>query len=314
MMNSKKKIHSKISDSEKIQQADYQVHRKNTLSKWWFRIAVALFAATVLYILIFSDFMRITTIHVSGTTTLQSAEVQNVIQQELDQKFVSVIPRNTFPFAVPTMIERKLKETFRRIDTLQITREFPDTLRAVVTEHEAVLVWCRDRDKNDCYVIDRNGVAYEHVDWSSPDIVQNDQVTIIEEKGYEVQLNETILSPEYVDRLMHVRGAMGRASNVLFHEEIIVSSRISKDARLTTGEGWYILVGLAQPLDETERTVHTFFKKTAFEKPRKELEYIDARISEKIFYRFKGDPVESDEEKASDEERSSAETEQKIEE
>lgn len=302
-MQSKKKIHSKISHSEDALQEGHNARREYKISRWWFRLVFVLFIGTVVYILFFSDFMRITTITVSGTHVLTESDIERSIQEELDDKFLGVIPRNTFPFVGEKMIERKLEDTFRRIDTVWVNRVFPDTVNAVIVEHEAVLVWCRDQGKSDCYMIDRNGVAYEHVDWSSPDIVQNDQVTVIDEKGYEVILNDAVLAPEYVEQLMHVRGAIGRASGIGFNEDIIVPSRISNEARLEAQEGWIMLVGLAHPLEQTERTIKTFFEKTVFEKSREELEYVDARVAEKVFYRFKGDPVESDEEKeVSDEE------------
>lgn len=301
MQENRKKARSKISQSEQLQQERHDARREYKVSRGWFRIVLFLFIGTVFYILFFSDFMRITTTAVTGTNVLTEAEIKQVMQAELDDKLLGVIPRNTFPFVVPQLIEQKLTETFRRIDSVEVKSVFPNTLTATITEHDAVLVWCRDHGKTDCYMIDRNGATYERVDWSSPDIVQNDQVTIIDEKGYDVLLNDTVLSPEYVDQLMHVRGAMGRASGILFDDDILVPSRISNEARLTTQEGWYILVGLDHSLEKTERTVTTFFDKTAFDKPREELEYVDVRIGEKVFYRFKGDPVESDDEESSEE-------------
>jgi len=296
MQRDKKKTRSKISQSEQLKEDGHAAQREYKVSRWWFRIVLVLFMGTVFYILFFSDFMRITTITVTGTHVLTESEINQMMREELDHKFFGIVPRSTFPFVAPKIIEQKLAETFRRIDTVTVKGVFPDTLTAMITEHDAVLVWCRDHGKTDCYMIDRNGTAYEHVDWSSPDIVQNDQVTIIDAKGYDVVLNDVVLSPEYVDQLMHVRGAIGRASGVFFDDDIVVPSRISNEARLTTPEGWYLLVGLAQPLAQTERTVRTFFEETAFEKAREELEYVDVRITEKVFYRFKGDPEESNEE------------------
>lgn len=294
MKRNKKKSHSKIAQSDDLQQEGHNERQNYKMSRWWFYFVMLFFIGTTVYIFFFSDFMRITSITVSGTEVLSESDVQQILQQELDHKFIGIIPRATFPFVAPHLMEKKLKETFRRIDTVHVQRVFPEKLVVVIVEHEAVLVWCRDHAKDDCYMIDRNGTAYERVDWSSPDIMQNDQVTIIDEKGYDVVMNDTILVPEYVEHLMNVRGAMGRASNVLFHEDIVVPSRISKEARLTTEEGWYMLVGLKAPLEVTERTVKTFFEMTEFEKARSELEYVDARIPQKVFYRYKGDLEELD--------------------
>lgn len=77
-------------------------HRKRRIfSRILFYILLLAFLGTVLYILLFSNYLEIANINIRGNFELQSSDLRQALRSSMDGNYLKIIPKNNFLFAFP---------------------------------------------------------------------------------------------------------------------------------------------------------------------------------------------------------------------
>src|SRR6266568_4738975 len=130
-----------------------------------FYVLTFAFVAVLLYLLFFSAQMQINNITVTGTQELSSQEIEQKVEQSLQGNYLKVIPKNNFLFVSQGSIENFIKNDYKKVRSVTVTKKFPDAVAVNVDERKGLLVWCRG--DNDCFLLDENGIAYSNADFNS---------------------------------------------------------------------------------------------------------------------------------------------------
>lgn len=268
------------------------IKRKRKIAKV---IAVAAVIITVLILLFRLPIFRIKTIEVSGNQLVQTDQLVDAAWQQLLGNYALIIPNNNIFFMRKGFLHDVLLEAFPRIATLDVQRGNLRTLELEVKERPHAFVWCQDPTMSNCYFADDDGLLFAKAPYFSESVfltffggdisegatidsyILNDheefhrlilQIHTLEDADFSITKIHIGARREYIFDVSHI-GQM-RTPNA----KIFVTTKIEPKTSVYN-------LGLAMNTDDF---------KTSFAQNASALQYIDARLSEKIFYKF-GSPA-----------------------
>lgn len=253
-------------------------------------ILIALFFAVAVYSFVFSGFLEIADISIHTDGNIHINDIRNSINQEIDNKYFKTISRKNFIFLNKKRIEEKLKNDFRKIKKISIEKKFPNKLIIEIQERNLILFLC---SKGECYYIDERGYAYEKIGLSSF-INHEETIELVDESGKEIRENEYVLLPTYIEFITNIADNLKKETELDILKEYRTRSRISEELIVQTKKGWDIYLTAKVPMDKSIQTLRTLLNRHLMLRDLNELEYVDLRSENKVFYRMKGGVVEEE--------------------
>lgn len=253
------------------------------VSKIIFYILSAGFVVVLLYVLFFSQYLQILNIEVTGTREIGSQEIRQRIESALQGKHIGIIPKNNFMFITQGNVDNILKGEFKKIRTVTLTKKFPDTVSVNIDERKALLVWCSE---NRCYLLDENGSAYSEADFNSQEFIQNNLLQISDTSGREIAVGENVIEVSYEKYVLGIKEALS-STGLNDGGKYFTPSRMAEEIRVKTQEGPELYFSMQFSLESAIATLDTILKKEIPSDRIGDVEYIDLRNENKVFYKFK---------------------------
>jgi len=257
------------------------------------------FLGVLIYSLFFSNFLAIEKISVADSGELSPEKIIDFIENEISGKYLGTVAKNNFLLIFPNNLEKKIKDKFKKIKKISIEKKFPDKLGIEIEERNLILSLC---SRGDCYFIDENGYAYEKANFNLDDVGQNEIIKLIDESGKEISEGEYVLMPSYVDFIVKIEDSIKDGINMDILNEYRTESRISEEVIVQTKKGWDIYLNSKIPIEKSMRTLKILLNRQIMLKELNDLEYIDLRSDNKVFYRMIGGVTQEEEETRKEEE------------
>jgi cell division septal protein FtsQ len=256
---------------------------------FWFTLIV--FLGAVVYTLFFSAFLMITSFKISGEKCITESDIMDIIKPELSGKFLSMVNRNNLLLVKKDNIRRNILEKFRQIREVEVRKEFPSELDVRLTERIPTILF---QGANGWFIIDENAVAYDTADPNAEEITKYDLLRLTDSDGKNVELGTAALSEGYVAYVIGIREKMKSDTEIQLSNDFQTPSLISKDIRAKTQEGWGIYFNENITLDKEIEMLNAVLNHEINKNQRPDLEYIDLRIDNKVYYKFRdGTPEET---------------------
>ncbi|MFC1645212.1 cell division protein FtsQ/DivIB [Patescibacteria group bacterium] len=257
-------------------------------------IFLVVFLIVLIYVVIFSKFFKITTVTINGIKNLSYEDIEGELSSYLDGKYLYIFPRNNFLFLRENNVDSLLTNKFKKIKKVQIKKIFPGTAGIYLTERDSLLLWCLE---SDCYMVDEDGKAYEKVDVNALSVSENDLIRLYDLSNKYVNEGDYILKSDYASFVLGVKNELWSGFGLAISNEFKTSSRLADEVILSAVDGWDLYLDSTIPIDKTLNTLRIFLTKEISIEDANDLEYIDLRVEDKIFYKskeFKGDEQVSD--------------------
>ncbi|MEI7750208.1 MAG: FtsQ-type POTRA domain-containing protein [Candidatus Moraniibacteriota bacterium] len=249
---------------------------------WGMMLLWMFFLSVAAYTLFFSDFHTIRTVEVSGTKDVSSEKIEAFVRERLAQKALRVFPQDNF-FLVPTdSLGRDLLRAFPKLASVSVSRDFPSGIRIGATERDRILLWCSG---DSCFLIGDDGVAQ---DASSAETPENEPflLRVYDDSAGLVDIGKPLFemkSARAIIRLATELPDRGFTIALPFHSP----SSVSDEVRITTEEGWDILVNLAIDPGKTIASLQLVLDKEIPADRRSALRYIDLRTENRAFFAYR---------------------------
>jgi cell division septal protein FtsQ len=254
------------------------------LSRAIFYFLLVFFFGVSIYVVFFSPFLELNNIEIEGNKEIASGEILDKVEGISGQNFMRLIPRDNYLLLPQSKIEEGLKNEFKKISSVQVSKKFPSTLSIQITERKALLVWCAGED---CYIVDENGIAYAKADFESPEILQNNLVRIIDQSARPISLGQAVVDSDYVNFAMGIRDALKQQTGLEVNGQYQTPSRMAEELDVATTDGTNIFFSTQFPLDEAVGALGAVLKKQIKDSDKNNLDYVDLRSENKVFYKFK---------------------------
>ena len=252
-----------------------------------------------IFLLVYDARLRISAIEVLGVQTLDQTKIKEAAEESLSGKTVLLFPRNSFFLVQTSAVREDLEKKFPKIETANVEKEFPNTLRVEIRERTPWGIFCArafalsediatssasapQEDviaEKTCAYIDQTGYGYLRAPFPSGALIAR---VLSDTKDF--SLPGRILDASTMDIFMRFQTY---ALDTLGARVIgfMYSEKIPSDIRAETSEGFVILFRR----DDDLPSVFAVLKKVLdreIGKKRSALEYIDARFGNKVFYKW----------------------------
>lgn len=290
-MPPKRKTYIKNCTGEGCSSEEKRKSHNNFLRAVFYFLLVA-FGGTTIFILFFSAHLRINKFEISGTKELNALEIENLLREKMDGKYFGFLPKNNFLFVLQGGIQNTLTDKYKKIRSVEVEKKFPDSVSVEISEHEALLIWCKG--EADCYLLNEDGIAYNKADFESTELSQNKLLKVREEGDLPIEIGSEIISKEYETYLLNIKKLLLEIG-IEAEDNFSTPSRMAEEIRVRTSSGYGIYFSTQFSLESAIKTLSAIFSKEITKEKILELEYIDLRSEYKAFYKYKNSEPDKNE-------------------
>lgn len=224
------------------------------------------------YILFFSPIFKIRGIEVPG-----ASEGGEISPEELKNAFNY---KNIFLYT-KNDIKNVLMEEFPLIADINISKNIIErSIKLIITERERLGIVCQaiEEEMGGCFYIDKQGVIFEDAPQTSGSLI----LLIKDYSQRKFYIGKKIFEENVINAISKIREDLFLETGIKVLD-FSIKSFPPTDLNVMTSEGWYIIFGL-----DRDAGIQILSLKAALEEKiqnREELEYLDLRIENRIYYK-----------------------------
>lgn len=234
----------------------------------------ALFGLAAFFFL--PDF-QIKEIDVQGNKKISDEDITANILTVISGRYFLIFPKDNIFIVSEEEIEQILTSVYPALEEIYLKKRFPAKLLVNVREREPIAVLCKGQQ---CAFIDSSGYVFERAPYFSGGVF----LKFIDnrEENKEIQFKSKFIDMEEYRKILEFKNKFSRTG--LETNEVV----LEKDGvyRFITNEGWFVLLNdrsdLESPFDNFVLALNSEIKEK-----RADLEYIDLRFGNKVYYKFK---------------------------
>ncbi len=256
---------------------------RNKFKKFFWRLICLVFVGLVGYILFFSSFLNITHIEIKGNKNVASNKIKKQVENQLVGKYFNWIKKNNLFLVKSKKLAKNILTQFKIIRKVEIKKKFPSKLVIFIQERTPSLIITSAREN---YLLDENGQAYMKASLADQKI-KNDLIILVDKSNRKISLGEIVLDKNYLIYLKNLKKKLTEETNLKVVNNFQTLNLFSDNIRVKTQEGWEIYFNKKINLDKSIEALRVILTKEINSQQRLDLEYVDLRIKNKVYYRFR---------------------------
>lgn len=223
--------------------------------------------------------IQIQNVKISGNVFVDTSEIEQKTNTILQKNIAWIIPkRNIFLFS-KRELEQQLKQN-PAIVSVKIRKDFFQTLTIDITEHEKEMLYCTSFEKTECYYINKKGFLYAQVEGL---IIPEQEIILYTEQGIK-KLKDTIIEEKtYTDIMLFVKNTARQ--EIKIREVYIKSDGV---VEFKTADQTRFITSIFDEFKKDFANLVALFEKQVITKEQlQQIDYIDLRFGNKVFYKNK---------------------------
>jgi|SRR3989344_1135434 len=220
---------------------------------------------------------QIMEISLSGFERVAPVDIEVKIQDDLRGSLLLFLPRSSYFLFDSAASAEKILKDFPRLESVQISKEFPSKISVVAKEREFWAIYCAG-ESGRCGYSDRTGFVYEEAPVSTGSLI----LTVFRDTGG-VQIPSQTLPRALVEKFI-LFSELLKSETKEEVESFILSGGLDDEFRARVRSGFFLYVKRDDDFAGVVKTLKIFLEKEIGEKKRS-LEYVDLRFGNKIFYK-----------------------------
>lgn len=234
---------------------------------FWLVILILIFFSSFFYFLFFTEFFQVEKINIVGLEQVSEEQLNLLIKEKLENRILFFPTRNIFLVDLNKIKEDILKK-FHRIATIEIRRNFPDSLNVLIRERKELAVFCQEEN---CFVLDKEGIVFEEKPIDR--IIQPLIKALI--SSDEINLGKKVIEKEDLILLLEINSQLKDNLNIPIKEFIIFSE---EKLIAVTQDGWELYFNLQADVKWQLTKLKALLEEKIPEEERINLEYIELRF------------------------------------
>jgi cell division septal protein FtsQ len=264
------------------------------------------FMAEGIYLVFFMGFFRITSIQFTHEGAVSEQSVEGFVRSSYQGKFFNAVNKDNVWFVNTNKLSTNILERYPKLKNVTTTIEFPGTIHITLIEKPYQLVWCTGAD---CFLLTDEGALRDASVFFERKDEQGKFFTLRDESSQHAGVNEALISKDEVAFIGKVAEDFTLRTGFEIDEELTRPSRYAQEIRLHTKRGFWVYINTKDSLDEALNNMMLLLQKQIPENEWEQLNYIDLRTENRIYYTRKDKKPELTEEekkKAAEEEEKKA--------
>lgn len=233
--------------------------------------------------------LNATEITVEGNSVVRTHAVETIVYAATEQPVAYVFSPKSVVWYPREELQAAVLDAFPMVDTVDIaTPFFKKSVVVSLHERDTYVVWCKSELA--CYRVDPQGIVFEALTTGEALMLGADSLVI--SGGPLVEVDNPLrlsVSEEYFGVLIHM---VRELEAVGVH--ITSCTLESSDARCTVGlsqSQWKFVAALDKDINVMLHNLKAFLHKEHILESEENIEYIDMRFDDRVYYKEKGDTV-----------------------
>lgn len=225
---------------------------------------ICLLFLIIVYILFFSPLFKIRSLEVLGNREVGIGEIESKFNYS-----------NLF-LATESKIRNNLIKEIPKIKDLEISKNFiKRKVKLSIIERKEIGIVCKEEE---CFYIDNQGIIFEQAPQTSGSLVL--LIKDYSQRAY--YFGKKIFEENVINSILEIRESLDLEIDLRVLDFSILSFPI-KDLKAMTNENWYIIFDLERNIKSQILALKVVLEEKIQE--RENLEYIDLRIENRIYYK-----------------------------
>lgn len=235
---------------------------------------------------------RIKNIGIEGLMILEKESLQSGIFNFLKNKFFGILPYDNIFILPKEKLTSFISRKFPPLKKVSVSRDFPQGVFILVEERKPESLWCRGEkssviqtelalrsfSEGGCAFMDENGFIFQAAPFFSGDIF----LKFFDQRKEPADVGRNIMSGGEFIKLFSFYKKMKEKN----FDVVSIDLKDGDIYEIFLKDGWYIILNNQNELEESFNNLELVLKETIKEK-MPELEYIDLRFGNKVFYKLK---------------------------
>ncbi len=239
-----------------------------------------LFLLELIYILFFTGVFSIKNIQVTGEA--ESIHLESFLRKSFDGNYFSFFSRDNILFVNIQSLEQHIRERYPRLQEVSVERVLPGDIHVTVSVKPYQLLWCKE--ESGCFLLDEDGrLRSAHIFFQYKD-EQGIAHMIEDQTQRNVKENDIVITTEEVTFIKRVIEDFDFRSGLTREGSIIRPHEYTKEIRIKTTKGFFIYLPAEGDFDVLMSTLRLFLEKEVPESEWEQIQYIDLRTENRIYY------------------------------
>lgn len=285
------------------------VKKSFPIGKIFYYLSLLIFIGSIVYVLFFSSLLDVNSINIFGTDRLRPDQLKKIIASNMQDRYIGSINGGNIILLSKKKIEKTLIYEFGRLETVRVEKKFPSIINVYVSEKQLMFFVCSARR---CFLIDREGNFKSEDEFRSDHLNRQDLVILGDLSNNPIDPEEDGMEQDYIDYVASLKNKLKLHLDLEIGNEFETPSRVSSDIRVRTAEGWKIFFNKDIEMDDSLEILKLFLENKIEKDKRQDLEYVDLRAENKIYYKFKeGTEMKAEKEEPAEPEKTPVEEKKK---
>jgi len=239
---------------------------------------------TVIWFLIYGEFMQINKIKVSGTRMISPADIITLIQDGDSRReglLGFILPENhKLIFRNNAELFQFIQKRFPRVATTNITHNYENrAIYIVITERHEAATWCvTANNSRHCFWLNDEGLVLGKALDSRGTLIP----VITDKTNRDIFLGRKLIDKEKLKNLIKATEMFSEFGWVM--TEIVIDDSLLRDAVVTIASGQKIFISLLRSPETEGRPI---LNEMILSDKWSRIEYVDIRVEGKGFYKLR---------------------------
>lgn len=254
------------------------LQRKKKIIK--IKIVVGIFLLTALIVGFFywmnHSSMRISEFKIVGNKFSDSEVMQKIVEEILDEKTLFVIPNDNVVFLPKKKIQSQIENEIFEVSAVDFDLKNFDKFEIEIFEHEPKAIYTNGGMN---YFVNSEGRIF----MQEPLVHSFGDLTRVYFDSNDIKIGDTVVNSDFISMIDDFIFKLKKIGI----DVTLVSNENADIYYLNTKQGYYLVISSKDSLDDYYKNIKTIFDEKALtEEQFSELEYMDLRFGNKVFYKF----------------------------
>ncbi|MBU1148539.1 hypothetical protein KKI23_00445 [Patescibacteria group bacterium] len=236
------------------------------------------------YFCFWSGYFQVTSVVINGTQYLSEQNLKTIAEDFVASRRFLLFPQNNLLLTGRQVLADKILDSSQQeyaLAALEVKKEYPSTIIINIEERVPSLTWITN---NLIYYLDLNGKVTKRLE--EGESIDENFPKLYDMTNNPVKMNEEAVNKEFVNFIFSIAQEFSLNFSQATIDSFRYDSDILPDLWLVTSGGWRIFLDTNQDPDGQIKNCQLVINEY-FTDGQDELDYIDARLPDRIYYKTK---------------------------
>lgn len=239
-------------------------------------IVLLLLLIGLVYIFVYSSLLRNKSIEITGNETVSTEDVYCVVSDELNGYSNLILPKDNYSIIDPKTIQRVLAARFLNFRNVKVEKKINKLIIEIEERKPTFRLIVTDKS----YLLDQEGIGIRE---AVPG--EGDGLIAISQDDLSFSVGIKVLPDDWPQALLNLHSYFATLTGV--RDQIIRLVPIDGSVQVVTDEGWYVIINPLSDIKSQLSSLSSALLGKFNSAERNKLLYIDVRLGDRIFYKWK---------------------------